>query len=406
MKRMLSILCAVLLALTLAACEGKESPSSRSEREPSQGGGKVISGGGSAGSGSEAGSEAAPQGQPDQPYSEASEGPLAIATDFAVNFYWAFASPEELDPTRFCLLKIYYEDPAATDEQGILWVSPERLREEVLSRFDVADYQFQSPEQWNVYPRYVEEKGAIAFYPAGGNSNYAVKLVGQEAQGEYYDYIFDVYDNFITDGHEEMTLETTLRYRFRVSEDDSGAPILRAVSATEVTQESAPAQGGGDTGAESLTQEEQRDYFDQYIEPYYIVGLMYNTWSDPEEIEVERYMKFYIYNESSDYWSENPGNGTHSIPADVVEDYITSYFEVEPGYLRTAQYYDAGNNRYDRMVNEGIGGGPGVTIERIEKDGNLWKFVCRNISDNLLSVTIRMMDDGTFRYIAGEGLDL
>lgn len=220
MKGVLSILCVVLLVLSLAACGEKESSQSRSEDKPSssQGGGEIASGGGEL--------SVSPS------KNDAGDELLSIAADIAVNFPYAFSSADELDVTRFCLLKIYDEDPAAKEE-GILRVSPGRLAEEVELRFGISDYQFQSPERENVYPRYVEEEEAIVFYPAGGNSNYAVELTGQEAEGEYYDYIFDVYDDFITDGHEERTLETTLRYRFRLVESADGAPFLQAVSATE-----------------------------------------------------------------------------------------------------------------------------------------------------------------------------
>lgn len=172
------------------------------------------------------------------------------------------------------------------------------------------------------------------------------------------------------------------------------------------SEEKNPPQSDADTVIETIPQEEQLNYFRKYIEPYYIVGLMYQTWSNPEEIELLRYMRFYIYNESDNYWRENPADDNHSIPADIVEDYITSYFEVSPDYLRTSDYYDPAINGYRGMFTEGIGGGPGVVIERIEKDEDTWKFVCRDESGNQPSVTIRVFGENSFCYIAGEGLNL
>lgn len=172
--------------------------------------------------------------------------------------------------------------------------------------------------------------------------------------------------------------------------------------------ENSSQQNAGETVIETIPQEDQLNYFRKYIEPYYIVGLMYSTWSDPEEIEVWRYMNFFTYNEYENYYNalENPLDTASLVPADIVEGYITSFFEVDPKYLRTAPNYHHTYNGYRWMENEGIGSGSGLIIERIEKDGELWKFVCRDISDNLLSVTIRMEDENSFRYVAGEGLEI
>lgn len=152
-----------------------------------------------------------------------------------------------------------------------------------------------------------------------------------------------------------------------------------------------------------IPQEEQEAYSKKYLRPYYIVGLLNTTWSDPEEIDVLRYMQFFTYNEDYNYYMSlgNTLYKDHSVPADVVEKYITSYFEVDPAYLRTSDKYDASTNCYLSMANEGIGDGPGVNINWIEKDGDLWKFVCEDISGNILSVTIRMLEDGSFHYVAG-----
>lgn len=186
---------------------------------------------------------------------------------------------------------------------------------------------------------------------------------------------------------------------------ESSSEIPSGEPSNAPLDESGPPQNDGDADIETIPQEEQQIYFKKYIRPYYIVGLLDSTWSDPEEIEVLRYMQFYIYNESSNYWSENPAAEAYSIPWYTVEDYITSYFEVSPGYLRTAENYDSTIACYRSMMTEGIGDGPGVTIERIEKDGDIWKFICRDINDNLLSVTIRMVNEDTFHYVSGEVLE-
>lgn len=372
MKRVLSIF---LVLLLFAACS-QPPASSQSSREVASGGGDLSA---------------------DRPQKGPSEQLLSIAADFAENYPFAFASPEKLFPDHFTLFKIYDEDPTAVDENGILWVSPERLAQEVELRFGISDFQLQPPIWEDEYPRYVEEKGAIAFIPVGKAPWLKAELIAQSAEGEYYLYTFGLYDDVISDEHPEKTLERTLLYRFRVVETADGAPFLQAVSAEELSREGAP-------------EEEQQNDYNKYLQPYHIVGLMYQTWSDPEEIDVSRYMQFYIYNESSNYFNTpagaaSAGNG-YAIPADIVEGYITSYFEVAPAYLRTSEKYDPAANCYRSMQNEGIGGGPAPDIERIEKDGDRWKFICRNMSGNLLSVTIRMLDENSFHYVAGEVMEM
>lgn len=249
MKRCFTLVFSLLLILSLTAC-------GRAERTPAM---EPKSGSPSPSSVSESASGPASQARTDEPQTDPSEELLSIAADFAENYPWAFSYTEQLFPDHFTLWKIYEEDPTALDERGILWVSPERMAAEVELRFGISDFRLREPFWEDEYPRYVEEEGAIAFIPVGEGSRFAVELTGQEAQGEYYDYTFDIYDNFITDGHEEKTLERTVRYRFRVVEGDDGKLFLQAVSATDL---SAGAPGGtpdtiptGPSGGEELHEE-------------------------------------------------------------------------------------------------------------------------------------------------------
>jgi len=159
---------------------------------------------------------------------------LSIAREFAVNFPAPFSSTEDLNFLRFTLMCIYYDDPTAMDESGIVWVSPEKLSEEIELRFGISDYRFPSPEQENVYPRYVASEEAIAFYPVGEGTRYAVELTNQEANGEYRFYTFEIYDDFITDEHPEKTLEQKLCYKFHIVRSSDDTPFLQAISASEV----------------------------------------------------------------------------------------------------------------------------------------------------------------------------
>lgn len=185
-------------------------------------------------------------------------------------------------------------------------------------------------------------------------------------------------------------------------------PMMSSNGADIVRLETDTPRNDSDAIIETISQEEQQSYYRKYIQPYYISGLMYSTWSDPsaldgKPLEPGQYLRFYICNESENYWSEHPADDAFSIPTDIVENYLNGYFNIDWRNLHTAENYDPDTGCYLSMHTEGIGGGPGVTIERIEKSGDRWRFVCRDEGGNQPSVTIRMLDENTFRYIAGEG---
>ncbi len=216
MKRIVLVLAVVCLVLT--GC-------GRGEAVPSSGGGPVASGAFS---------------EPSQPPSPdlaegAEEELLAIATEFAVDYPKPFSSTKELIFERFVMLNIYYDDPALMDDNSIVWIDPKKLAEEVEVRFGISDYRFISPERENEYPRYVEEKDAIAFYTEGEYSAFLAEFIDLRQEGLDFFYTFDIYNDFITDGHEEATLERRLCYHFRLVERADGRPWLQAVSAVEVS---------------------------------------------------------------------------------------------------------------------------------------------------------------------------
>lgn len=160
---------------------------------------------------------------------------------------------------------------------------------------------------------------------------------------------------------------------------------------------------------ENISLEDQQEFFRKYIEPYYIVGLLYDTWSSPEEIEVDRLINFYKYNAYEDYCyalQKEHSDTTHTligapVPADILESYLMNYFEVSSIYLRSADNYDASSNCYLFPDEFGIGGGAGVNIERVEKSGDTLKFICRDMVDTECSVTVKIVDKDKFFYVAG-----
>lgn len=222
MKQLLALLLTMGLLLLSACGEGAALKSSDPPEGPAS---REISA-----------PEAEPLAPKEGPLTSEEKALVAQAEEFAVNFAYAgpFSATRELAPDRFVLLKLYEEHLDWEDESGIVWVPLEEFSREVYLRFGMEDYQFISPEGGNVYPRYVAEKDAVAFYAGGGGSPWAVELAERSAEGDVRTYTFNIYDDFITDGHEERTWERQLRYIFRVVRREDGRPQLQAVSAEEV----------------------------------------------------------------------------------------------------------------------------------------------------------------------------
>ena len=56
----------------------------------------------------------------------------------------------------------------------------------------------------------------------------------QESEGNYCYFIFEIYDDVITDEHKEKTLNKKLCYKFCVVKNSDGIPFLQAITASEV----------------------------------------------------------------------------------------------------------------------------------------------------------------------------
>ena len=331
MKNLLVVV--LVICLVLAGCE-------RGEAVPSSGGGPVASGAfsepekedssesSSAASGPEAGDTGTSEevSGPSQPPSPdltegAEEELLAIATDFAVDYPKPFSSTKELIFERFVMLNIYYDDPALMDDNSIVWIDPTKLAEEVEVRFGISAYRFISPERENEYPRYVEEKDAIAFYTEGEYSAFLAEFIDLRQEGLDFFYTFDIYNDFITDGHEEAALERRLCYHFRLVERADGRPWLQAVSAVE----------NDDTGGDLSIDCER------YIGE---LGFLLNSadWETAEVVSPAMYAMWYGYRvndlPSRDHYLIDGRDGMF-FPAEEFEQAILDRFAVSVEHLRS-----------------------------------------------------------------------
>ncbi len=195
-------------------------------------------------------------------------------------------------------------------------------------------------------------------------------------------------------------------------ENGQQTPSVNHKTEENKPSEEAKSEESSDTLSEKeeeiLSESEKKEMFHQYIEPYYILGLMYDNWDSPEEISADRLIKFYTYNCLESFLEKteqkDPGYlSSHSevlVPESDVESFITSYFKVDEEYLHTAQSYQPDTKSYLFSTTVGVGGGP-MEIIRIEKDEKNWKFICQDAEGTELSVTIEMVNEDQFYYVAG-----
>lgn len=167
------------------------------------------------------------------------------------------------------------------------------------------------------------------------------------------------------------------------------------------------------SSTESLTKQEKDNYFDKYIAPYYICGLLYTTWRSSSDIDPNQLLKFYEYNAYFDILpqmlAEDPqkyaDSDTIAIDAADVEFYIMYYFSVDVQHLRKSNAYDAKTNSYQFSKCTGIGGGSGVDITHIKQEADTMTFYCEDMNNNELTVTVQIINEDQFKYVSGTGVD-
>lgn len=196
-----------------------------------------------------------------------------------------------------------------------------------------------------------------------------------------------------------QTLETS------ESEDDMQTPVVQNQDATQQdTSQSETSSTGNTKEIVELTDEEEQDYLNKYIKPY--GGLLYSSWSNITELPVDSLIKFYLYNDFDSYMSKQDpeqlqGQTEISIPSDTVDSFISRYFKVDKEYLHQADNYDSSTNSYIFSLEQGFGDSP-LSIIKIEKNEkeNIWKFICADVNNDELSVTVEIVDEEHFYYIS------
>ena len=155
----------------------------------------------------------------------------------------------------------------------------------------------------------------------------------------------------------------------------------------------------------AITPEQERYLFDKYIQPYYLAGFMYIPWEHASEIEPNRLIKFFEYNEFLGNLAQVTNSSSQetaiAVSAQEVEDYITGYFDVNVEHLRKADAYDQQGKHYLFSAAGGIGSGPGLAISKVEMAGDVMTLYCNDVVDNQFSVSIRLVNKEEFRYLSG-----
>lgn len=107
---------------------------------------------------------------------------------------------------------------------------------------------------------------------------------------------------------------------------------------------------------ESVILNEDFDELYEYIRLPLWAALISSTWNDPNDIRPNAYVNFFAY-----YDAETGNKWNGKFPADELEGYVQTHFDVSTEHLRLSDKYDADNNIY---VHGGLGSaGPAVITD-------------------------------------------
>ncbi len=176
--------------------------------------------------------------------------------------------------------------------------------------------------------------------------------------------------------------------------------------------------------------EEELKYYKSMLDWYeYSIGVSGEvSWNDPSEI-VRNLVRFYevspngfatFYDKvqkDNSIKVEALGNLMY-VPADEVENFIMSKFNIEKDVLRNKAWwldvYDPLHNAYPFNIEMGFGGLYGYQLLKVEKSGNVWKLYCSNsylidygneevFEEDYVVIVIEHNGEDDYKYLCAKG---
>lgn len=162
--------------------------------------------------------------------------------------------------------------------------------------------------------------------------------------------------------------------------------------------------------AEALEQQYQK-----YIDPFvYQIGS--KSWSTVDEVDPDAFVVFFfsLWEDepmpmSSDYQRDEKF-GNLMIPAQVLEQTVQQYFDVESEYIKKSHYYDADKDAY---WTGGIGSTADLKVTGATRRGDSLKI---EFSGKIVSsiyhanwtgnVTVKIFENDTYQYVSYQKNDL
>ena len=147
------------------------------------------------------------------------------------------------------------------------------------------------------------------------------------------------------------------------------------------------------------------EVFSTYVVPIGISGLLYETWTTPADIPVDRLIEFYGCNEiySQPEYIDADAYTPVEVEGDLVEQFMQQYFDVSMEYLRTAKIYDASRKCYVFMAGgRDVGSLP--PIVSASRDGDVLSLSLVTDTDvgDTYRVTLNVLVSGKcWKYLSG-----
>lgn len=196
------------------------------------------------------------------------------------------------------------------------------------------------------------------------------------------------------------------------SESIAQSSVSESAAQSSVSESAASSEESLNSVSEVFVDDQTAyDYWNEYETLYAKATLCGQTWTDPTQIDVELLIRFYLYNEAQTAYPAPTGDDLNiHVPAEDLETYVMSYFNVSADYLETSTTFNRENSCYDLLYPDGLGMGP-VQYVKVERTGNRLSIYSGSFDDDnevaslYYKLTVELKEDGGYYYVEGEEYD-